>query len=204
STFGTVIHKTLEEYILSTKEGKEWRESKLMSKFRSLAKAHGIGDREIRDIYEKEAKPILLKFLHNSENRIGKIVRVEEPFHLFIEGCEIRGIIDRIDRASGKGYHIIDYKTNRQKNEEPYVLPMLFYKWGAEKVLGYSPVEKLSLYWLRHNRLSSVKMGKDMERDLEKRIKTIIKKIREENFEPVGPRKRCEFCDYKPVCEIRR
>lgn len=203
STFGTVIHKTLEEYILSRKEGKEWKESKLMSKFRSLAKAHGIGDREIQNIYEKEAKPILLKFLYNSENRIGKIVRVEEPFHLFIEGCEIRGIIDRIDRPSGQGYHIIDYKTNRQKNEEPYVLPMMLYKWGAEKVLGYSPVEKLSLYWLRHNQLVTIKIEKDMERDLEKKIKAIIKKIREEDFEPVAKSKRCEFCDYKLVCEIK-
>ncbi len=204
STFGTVIHKTLEEYILSGKEGKEWRESKLTSKFRSLAKAHGIADREIREIYEKEAKPILVKFLRNSENRIGKIVRVEEPFHLFIEGSEVRGIIDRIDRSSGKGYHIIDYKTNRQKNEEPYILPMLVYKWGAEKVLGYSPVEEMSLYWLRHNRLSSVKMGKDIERHLEKKIRTIMKKIREEDFTPVGRGKKCEFCDYKPVCEKRR
>lgn len=203
STFGTVIHKTLEEYILSRKEGKEWKESKLMSKFRSLAKAHGITDREIRNIYEKEAKPILLKFLDNSKKQIGNIVRVEEPFHLFIEQCEIRGIIDRIDRPSGQGYHIIDYKTNRQKNEEPYVLPMLLYKWGAEKVLGYSPVEKLSLYWLRHNQLVTIKIEKDMERDLEKKIKTIIKKIREEDFEPVAKLKRCEFCDYKLVCEIK-
>ena len=204
STFGTVIHKTLEEYILSRKEGKEWKESKLMSKFRSLAKAHGIGDREIRNIYEKEAKPILVKFLDNSGKQIGNIVTVEEPFHLFIEDCEIRGIIDRIDKPPGKGYHIIDYKTNRQKNEEPYVLPMLLYKWGAEKVLGYSPVEKLSLYWLRHNRLVAIKIGKDIERDLEKRIKTIMKKIKEEDFQPTVPPKRCEFCDYKPVCEIRR
>lgn len=203
STFGTVIHKTLEEYILSRKEGEEWRESRLMSKFRSLAKAHGITDREIRNIYEKEAKPILLKFLDNSEKQISNIVTVEKPFHLFIEDCEIRGIIDRIDRPSGKGYHIIDYKTNRQKNEEPYVLPMLLYKWGAESVLGYSPVEKLSLYWLRHNQLVTIKIGKDMERDIEKKIKTIIRKIREEDFEPVGPPKRCEFCDYKSVCEIK-
>ena len=203
STFGTVIHKTLEEYILSRKEGKEWRESKLTSKFRSLAKAHGIGDREIRNVYEKEAKQILVKFLDNSENQIDNVIRVEEPFHLFIEDCEIRGIIDRIDKPCGKGYHIIDYKTNRQKNEEPYVLPMLLYKWGAEKVLGYSPVEKLSLYWLRHNRLSSVEMGKDTECDLEKRIRTIIKKIREEDFAPVGRSKKCEFCDYKLVCEIK-
>lgn len=203
STFGTVIHKTLEEYILSRKEGEEWRESRLMSKFRSLAKAHGITDREIRNIYEKEAKPILVKFLDNSEKQIGNIVTVEEPFHLFIEQCEIRGIIDRIDRPSGKGYHIIDYKTNRQKNEEPYVLPMLLYKWGAEKVLGYSPVEKLSLYWLRHNQLVTIEIGKDMERDIEEKIKTIIRKIREEDFEPTVPPKRCEFCDYKSVCEIK-
>ena len=202
STFGTVIHKTLEEYILSRKEREEWRESQLMSKFRSLAKAHGITDREIRNIYEKEAKPILLKFLDNSENQIGNIVRVEEPFHLFIEHCEIRGIIDRIDRPSGNGYHIIDYKTNRQKNIEPYVLPIQLYKWGAEKILGYNPVEKLSLYWLRHNELVTIEIGKDMDRDLEKKIKTIIKKIQEENFEPTAPPKRCVFCDYKSVCEI--
>lgn len=202
STFGTVIHKTLEEYILSRKEREEWRESELISKFRSLAKAHGITDREIRNIYEREAKSILLRFLDNSESQIGNIVRVEQPFHLFIEDSEIRGIIDRIDRTSGNGYHIIDYKTNRQKNEQPYVLPIQLYKWGAEKILGYNPVEKLSLYWLRHNELVTIEIGKDMERDLEKKIKTIIKKIREEDFEPVVMPKRCEFCDYKSVCEI--
>jgi len=202
STFGTVIHKTLEEYVLSRKGGEEWRESRLMSKFRSLAKAHGITDRDIRNIYEKEAKSILLRFLDNSENKIGNIVTVEQPFHLFIEDCEVRGIIDRIDRPSGNGYHIIDYKTNRQKNGEPYVLPMLLYKWGAEKVLGYSPVEKLSLYWLRHNEFVTIEMGEDMKRNIEQKIKTIIKRIQEEDFEPTVPPKRCDFCDYKSVCEV--
>lgn len=201
STFGTVIHKTLEEYILSRKEGEEWRESELISKFRSLAKAHGITDREIRNVYEREAKSILLRFLDNSENQIGNIVRVEQPFHLFIEDCEIRGIIDRIDRSSGNGYHIIDYKTNRQKNEQPYVLSMQLYKWGAEKVLGYSPVEKLSLYWLRHNELAKIEIGKDMEHNLENKVKIIIKKIKEEDFELVAPPKGCEFCDYRAICE---
>jgi len=204
STFGTVIHKTLEEYVLSRKEGEEWKESNLISKFRSLAKAHGITDREIRNIYGREAKSILLSFLDNSENRIDRIVAVEQPFHLFFEDCEIRGIIDRIDRPSGNGYRIIDYKTNRQKNQEPYLLPMQIYKWGAERVLAYSPVEKLSLYWLRHNELDTVATGKDMERDIENRIKIIVRKILEEDFEPVVPPKRCEFCDYKSVCEIGR
>jgi len=202
STFGTVIHKTLEEYVLSRKGGEEWRESRLMSKFRSLAKAHGITDRDIRNIYEKEAKSILLRFLDNSENKIGNIVTVEQPFHLFIEDCEVRGIIDRIDRPSGNGYHIIDYKTNRQKNGEPYVLPMLLYKWGAEKVLGYSPVEKLSLYWLRHNEFVTIEIGEDMKCNIEQKIKTIIKRIQEEDFEPTVPPKRCDFCDYKSVCEV--
>jgi DNA helicase-2/ATP-dependent DNA helicase PcrA len=202
STFGTVIHKTLEEYILSRKEGEEWRESGLISKFRSLAKAHGITDKEIRNIYEEKAKSILTGFLHNSENQIGNIVTVEQPFHLFIEDCEIRGIVDRIDRPFGNGYHIIDYKTNRHKNDEAYVLPMQLYKLGVEKVLGYNPVEKLRVYWLRHNELVSMEIGEDIERNIEERIKTIIKKIGEEDFEPTVPPKRCEFCDYKFVCEI--
>jgi len=203
STFGTVIHKTLEEYILSRKEGKEWREAKLISKFRSLAKAQGIADREIRDIYEKEAKAILVGFLENSGDEIDNIVTVEQPFHLFLEDSEIRGIIDRIDRTPGNGYRIVDYKTNRQKNGEPYILPMLLYKWGAEKVLGYRPVEKLSLYWLRHNELASIEIGKDTERNLEKKIRTIIKRIREEDFATAVPPKGCNFCDYRLICEIK-
>jgi len=202
STFGTVIHKTLEEYVLLRKEGEKWEESKLISKFRSLAKAHGMTDREIQNIYEREAKSILLSFADNSENRIDSIVTVEQPFHLFFEDCEIRGIIDRIDSLSGNGYRIIDYKTNRQKNQESYILPMHLYKWGAERVLTYNPVQKLSLYWLRHNELDTVVTRRDIELDIENRIKIIVKKIREEDFEPAVPPKRCDFCDYKLVCEI--
>jgi superfamily I DNA/RNA helicase/CRISPR/Cas system-associated exonuclease Cas4 (RecB family) len=202
STFGTVMHKTLEEYVLAKKGGEEWSESKLMSKFRSLAKAHGITDRDIRNVYEEEAKSILIRFLDNSENKIGDMVTVEEPFHLFIDDCEVRGIIDRIDRSSGNGYHVIDYKTNRQKNGEPYVLPMVVYKWGAEEVLGYSPVEKLSLYWLRHNELITIEIGQDTESKIKQKIKTIIKKIQQEDFAPTVLPKSCEFCDYKSVCEV--
>jgi len=204
STFGTVIHKTLEEYILSRKEGEEWKDARLLSKFRSLAKAHGITDREIRNIYEEEAKSILLTFVDSRENEIGNIVSVEEPFHLFIEDCEIRGIIDRIDRTPGKGYHIIDYKTNRHKDKEPYVLPMSLYELGTERVLGYNPVERLSLYWLRHNELADMEVGKDMEHSLERKVGAIIKKIREEDFNLVAMPKGCEFCDYRSVCELKK
>jgi len=202
SIFGTVIHKTLEEYILSSKEGEKWTELQLMSKFRSLAKAHGISDNEIQNVYAKEAKAILLSFLDNRENRIDNIVTVEEPFHIFIENYEIRGIIDRIDRTSANGYHIIDYKTNRQKNGEPYVLPMAIYKLGAERVLGYGPVERLSLYWLRHDELARMEIGKDMEQIIEKKIATIVEKILKEDFTPEAPPKTCDFCDYKSVCEL--
>jgi len=200
SVFGTVMHMVLEEHMLCAKKKQKWGKEKMKEKFSVLAKAYGVNDAEISGLYEREASHVLSSFVEDERNNADNMASLEQPFSLFFDGHEVSGVIDRIDSAEG-GYRIIDYKTGRKKTAEPYVLPMRIYRMGCEKVLGYKPVKKLSLYFVRYGEMAEIGLYEGMEKDTEERVKAIIKKIGGEDFPANAAQGSCDFCDYRLLCK---
>ncbi len=195
-TFGSIIHMVLEEYMSDLKENIKWDDKRVKDRFCELAGAYGKTGKESEEAYGGEAKDLLKNFINNKNNKPENVVLLEQPFSLFIDGWEVRGTIDRID-ATGDGYRIIDYKTGSKKKEK---FQLAVYKWGAEKLLGCNPVKKLSLWFLRSNELVDLDISSDEEKDIEEKIKGIIKKVKNREFKPAESESACKFCEYTQVC----
>ncbi|MFQ6062977.1 MAG: PD-(D/E)XK nuclease family protein, partial [Methanosarcinales archaeon] len=60
---------------------------------------------------------------------------------------------------------------------------------------------KLSIYWLRHGKKTSVSFEEDELEDVKQRIKKIADDIKTGKFEPnLGWN--CNYCDYRSLCEV--
>lgn len=204
SAFGMVMHKMLQEFVLF-KEQKKWDEEKIFSRFKRLAKAYGIAEENIKYLYSSQVQKILNNFLESDYNPYKnkeKVKIVEGNFHLNLKGFLIKGTIDRIDYI-GKGcFEISDYKTTESINIDKYNLSMQLYKIGAEKVLGFTPVTKLTLYYLRHGKAVSLKI--EDSQDILRKVEEIISQINQGNYN-VSKKggKDCTFCKFKTICEAR-
>jgi RecB family exonuclease len=150
--------------------------------------------RQVLDLYHRE----------NAEQyRIP--VALEHRFSIEVEGVQINGTIDRMDRIPGGGYEVIDYKTNRRLPPSARVnkdLQLSMYHLAAKEIWGIEP-ERLTLYYLLPGqRMSTSRTAEDVD-ELRRRIATVAERVEAGKFEP-RENALCDWCDYKPMCPIFR
>jgi len=116
------------------------------------------------------------------------------------DGLKLTGIIDRIDKEDG-GYHLIDYKTGKERKKEDD-FQLMVYAILAESALGMKLAKASYLYPREAKRITFNPDQKSKERTLE-RIRKIITDIRnDDNFDP-QPSKMCWYCDYVELCPAK-
>jgi putative RecB family exonuclease len=130
---------------------------------------------------------------------------MEFRFSIDVEGVQINGTIDRMDRIPGGGYEIIDYKTNRRLPPMSRIesdLQLSMYHLAAKEVWGIEP-EQLTLYYLLPGqRMTTTRTPKDVD-ELRRRIATVAERVAAGKFEP-RENPLCDWCDYKAMCPIFR
>jgi putative RecB family exonuclease len=130
---------------------------------------------------------------------------LEHRFTIEVEGVQVSGVIDRMDRLPGGGYEIIDYKTNRRLPPRARVeqdLQLSVYHLAAKEVWGIEP-ERLTLYYLLPGqRMSTTRTPADVD-ELRRRIATVAERVDAEKFEP-RPNPLCDWCDYQALCPVFR
>ncbi|MCD6413735.1 MAG: ATP-dependent helicase [Elusimicrobia bacterium] len=142
-----------------------------------------------------EAEKMISNFLRSpfTKNPFAKEVIFNLKFGEFL----IKGTIDRIEKVSS-GFEIYDYKTNKVPDVAPYEFTMNVYALGCGKVLGFSPVKKLGLFFLFSGKVSDVKIMPESQ--TEKRLRKILDGIKNFDFARV-PSVKCGICPYKRICE---
>jgi putative RecB family exonuclease len=103
--------------------------------------------------YKEYGKDILKKFrdLHAPDFRMP--IALEHRFFLDVNGVQVMGFIDRVDKLDSGGLSIVDYKSNQELFTNDYLdnnLQLTLYQMAAEQTWRL-PVEKLTLYHLRTN-----------------------------------------------------
>lgn len=143
-----------------------------------------------------------------------RALTVEKYFKAKLDEDVVSGLIDRIDKVDG-GYEVIDYKTNKKlppgyHYERDLQLPI--YKWAAEEALGYSPVKRVSFFYVvpEINKKVTPHVHYDIEatkqtvRDVIADVKKDISAQKEgQNFE-AKRNNLCNWCDFKEICPLYR
>jgi len=130
---------------------------------------------------------------------------MESQLPIDVEGVQVSGVIDRMDRIPGGGYEIIDYKTNRRLPPRSAIerdLQLSIYHLAAREVWGIDP-ERLTLYYLLPGqRMSTTRTSADLD-ELRRRIVTVAERIEAGRFEP-RQNPLCDWCEFQALCPLFR
>ena len=156
-------------------------------------------------MYLDHGHQVLAQYHRENAGRYRIPAALEFRFTIEVEGVEVSGVIDRMDRIPGGGYEIIDYKTNRRLPPQDRIdrdLQLSIYALAAKEIWGIEP-ERLTLYYLLPGqRMSTVRTAADAD-DLRRRIVTIAERIEAGKFEP-RENPLCDWCDFQALCPVFR
>jgi RecB family exonuclease len=165
----------------------------------------GYGDPEEEALYLDHARQVLAEYHRENAAAFRIPAALEFRFTIEVEGVELNGVIDRMDRIPGGGYEIIDYKTSRRLPPKAVVdrdLQLSVYYLAAKQIWGIEP-ERLTLYFLLPGeRMTTVRTPTDAD-DLRRRIATVAERIAAGKFEP-RQNPLCDWCEFQPVCPLYR
>ncbi len=74
----------------------------------------GYRDPSEEETYRQHARQVLSEYHRDNASGFRIPAALEFRFTVEIEGAQVSGVIDRMDRIPGGGYEIIDYKTSRR------------------------------------------------------------------------------------------
>jgi putative RecB family exonuclease len=128
-------------------------------------------------------------------------ISVEEHLEASWDGIPIHGYIDRIDRTSGGGLEVLDYKTSRELSASDAVDSDQLSLYQVLVESNYSePVESLTLYHLRSlTPLRVPARPRTTLTTLYDRLGEVSDGIRAEAYEPT-PGRHCSRCDFRALC----
>ncbi len=167
--------------------------------------SEGFRDLSEEETYRLHGRQVLTRYHRDNAAEYRIPVAAEFRFTIDVEGIEISGVIDRMDRIPGGGYEIVDYKTNRRLPPKARIdrdLQLSIYHLAAQQVWGIEP-ERLTLYFLLPGqRMATTRTRRDLD-ELRRRIGVVAERIAAGRFEPrANPL--CDWCDYQALCPLFR
>jgi len=197
-TFGSTVHKTLNEFEQKSIE-KELSLEDMSALYKKNFDSAGYESKFHRDKMYKEGKKQLEIYFSKRKDIFTKPKLLEKSFRVVIEGIPFVGKIDRVD-SLGSGFEIIDYKTGSPKDQKMVDKDdqLTYYAIGAIEQLKITP-KKLSLYFVRNGeKVSTTRGPEDFKKAKEKVVET-AKNIKEGRF-TATPGILCNYCEFKPIC----
>jgi RecB family exonuclease len=165
----------------------------------------GFTDTSEERMYRDHGRQVLAQYHRENASHYRIPAALEFRFTIEVEGVQLSGVIDRMDRIPGGGYEIIDYKTNRRLPPQAAIdrdLQLSIYHLAAREVWGIEP-ERLTLYYLLPGqRMSTARTEADVEQ-LRRRIGTVAERIAAGKFEP-RQNPLCDWCEYQRLCPVFR
>ncbi|HVH62209.1 MAG TPA: ATP-dependent DNA helicase [Candidatus Dormibacteraeota bacterium] len=123
---------------------------------------------------------------------------LEQPFSVSVDGWNLRGVIDRIDRTAS-GWRIIDYKSGRPLSRRRRDLQVALYALGAASALNLEPIELEVVYLASGDSVIHDKVDSLVEDAVTEGSK-VAAGIQAGQFEPRPERRRCRLCPYRLAC----
>lgn len=152
-----------------------------------------------------EAAALVDRYLTIEDPTAVEAIGIELDLHAEIEGVELRGIIDRLDRLPDGELVVVDYKTGRAPRPEHARARMIgvqFYAFLCEQVFGRVPREVRLLY-LRDPLVVTESPSAQSMRAVRQRALAVWQAIERacarEDFRP-SPSPLCKSCAFQAYC----
>lgn len=123
---------------------------------------------------------------------------LEQPFNVAVDGWNLRGVIDRIDRTAD-GWRIIDYKSGRPIARRRRDLQVALYAMGASAALKLEPLE-LEVVYLASGESVRIEKVDGLVHEAEVEGAQVAEGIKAGQFEARPERRRCRLCPYRLAC----
>ncbi len=213
-SYGSAIHKALEETIKFIKENKTYpTKTQIFSWFKNELNRLPMENYEQRKIFETRGENALDSYYCQIINIIpDSLVSVEEKIeYQFDDEIKFIGYIDRIDKNEDGTYVIYDYKTGNNKNStigidkphEDYYNQMAWYKYFYELKTGNIVSLTKFIYPEDFKSKNNGIIYENIEiEDRIEKFKQAIKDIKDCKFEPSYNKNACEHCQYRNFCNM--
>lgn len=210
--YGTAIHDACEkfaEYVLTNKTypTKEFFIDAFMEKLSNLP----LSSFENRKNIEGRGEKALDKFYaFMISTPINEFDSIEQGIDCEIDGYNLYGKFDRIDKNKDGSYTLYDYKTGNAKTlkqvcpdgeKEDYYNQMALYKYIYEKTSGNKVARTVLVFPEDFEKNLEVNYTEDEIEAVVAKYKDVIDSIYEMNFEPSNDLNTCKYCIYKDFCQ---
>ncbi len=204
-SFGSSLHGALERFHAGTSKVTPSLED-LLAWLDEAWESEGYSDDEEEAAYKQRGRDILTRYFESNRSRSVVPVALEQRFLLPMDGWELSGVMDRVDRYPDGSYEIVDYKTNSKlpplgRLQEDIQLPI--YQMAAMRVLGLNPSKLTFHYLVPDQRYTTRAFPADELARLGRRLQDVFLRIKAGEFTPL-PNHLCGWCDVRAHCPLEQ
>ena len=205
-SFGTTIHKTLQDFYSDFLKNKKVDKKRLLELYKKSWIPIGYSSKAHEYRMKKEGEKILKNYFDKFHSSDLKIIGLEKLFKIKItEDIFLTGKIDRIDELKNKEIEIIDYKTGKKPSERELTksLQLTIYALAANDKSFFNKKLKdinLTFYYLQIPEKITLKKNEEELFETKDKIINMVGDIRQNIFVP-NPGMHCDFCPFKIICE---
>src|SRR5271157_2381886 len=198
--FGAAMHLAIKSYFDGVRAGRPPDEATVIACFLDEFSKTKIEEDIQRELYEKEGREQLTRFLRSGLAKPrGEILHTERSFPFAIGDATVRARLDRLDRVGDHEVVIVDYKTGKPKTQEDAdkSLQLSIYALAArDKRLTAS-----SLVFINLENCTAVQSSRSPQELIgtERKVVEVARKIAAGEFDP-NPGFGCNSCSYHSIC----
>ena len=200
--YGYAVHTVLKHYYDPAPHAKEMSIEEAVQAFRTEFDKGYIGDPVQRKIYEERGEEQMRTLLHSAPRGSVNVLATEQQFSFKLDGREIKGRIDRIDRLEDGAVRVIDYKTGAPKDRKFAELSLQLSIYAMAVAQMNLTARELVLLNVQDNSLAVAgRTAKQLE-TARQEIAQAAEGIARGEFDPT-PGQHCRWCDYRNLCPAK-